>query len=95
VESPLNGTIEIGGPEQFRFDDFIRKLLSARHDPRKVIADTHARYYGAELSERTLVPNDGAQLGETRLADWVKSPASQPPKAKLLSAAAATATKRA
>lgn len=95
VESPLNGTIEIGGPEQFRFDDFIRKILSARHDPREVIADPHARYYGAELSERTLIPDDGAQLGETRLADWLKSPASQPPKAKPSSAAAATAAKRA
>lgn len=95
VESPLNGTLEIGGPEQFRFDDFIRKLLSARHDPRKVIADPHARYFGAELSERTLIPDDGAQLGETRLADWLKSPASQPPKAESSPAAAATATKSA
>jgi uncharacterized protein YbjT (DUF2867 family) len=94
VGSPLNRTIEIGGPEQFRFDDFIHKVLSARHDPREVIADPHARYYGAELSERTLIPDDGAQLGETRLVDWFKSPASQPPKAKLPSAAAATATKR-
>jgi uncharacterized protein YbjT (DUF2867 family) len=94
VESPLNGTIEIGGPEQFRFDDFIRKFLSARHDPREVIADPHARYFGAELSERTLIPGDGAQLGETRLADWLKSSASQLPKAKLPSAAAASATKQ-
>ena len=73
--SPLNGTIEIGGPEQFRFDDFIRRVLSARHDPREVIADPHARYFGAELSERTLIPADGAQLGEARFADWLKKSA--------------------
>jgi uncharacterized protein YbjT (DUF2867 family) len=75
VGSPFNGTIEIGGPEQFRFDDFIRKVLSARNDPREVIADPHARHYGAELSERTLIPNDGAQLGKTRFAGWLKQSA--------------------
>jgi len=84
--SPLNRTIEICGPEQFRFDDFIRKILNARNDPRKVIADSHALYYGTELTERSLVPGDGAQLGETRFVDWLKSPASQPPKAKATSA---------
>jgi uncharacterized protein YbjT (DUF2867 family) len=84
VGSPLNGTIEIGGPEQFRFDDFIRKGLSARNDPREVIADPHARYFGAELSEHSLIPGDGARLGEMRFADWLKQ-----------SAAAASATKRA
>ena len=73
--SPLNSTLEIGGPEQFRFDDFIRKVLSARHDPREVIADPHARYFGAELSERSLVPGEGAQLGEIRFADWLKKSA--------------------
>jgi uncharacterized protein YbjT (DUF2867 family) len=93
VRSPLNGTIEIGGPEQFRFDDLIRKGLSARNDPREVIADPHARYFGTELSERALIPGDGAQLGEIRFAAWLKSSASQPPNAKLPSAAAATATK--
>jgi len=93
VGSPLNGTIEIGGPEQFRFDDFIRKGLSARNDPREVIADPHARYYGAVLSERSLIPGDGAQLGGTRFADWLKSPASQPPKTNSPSAAPASATK--
>ena len=91
--SPLNDTIEIGGPERLRFDDFIRKGLSARNDPREVIADPHARYFGTELSERSLVPNDGAQLGKIRFADWLKSPASQPPKAKSPSTAAAAATK--
>lgn len=85
---PLNRTIEVGGPEQFRFDDFVRKLLAARHDSRQVVADPHARYFGVVLTERTLVPDDGAELGKTRLADWLASPATQPPKAKTASAAA-------
>lgn len=71
TESPLNGTIEIAGPEQFRLDDFIRQGLSARNDPRKVVVDPHARYYGAELSERTLVPAGEAQLGATSFKDWL------------------------
>lgn len=85
---PLNRTVEIGGPEQFRFDDFIRKFLSARHDTRQVVADPHARYFGVVLTERTLIPDDGAELGKTRFEDWLKSPASQPPKPKSASAAA-------
>jgi uncharacterized protein YbjT (DUF2867 family) len=74
--SPLNGTIEVAGPESFRFDEFIRRGLSARHDPREVIADPHARYFGTELSERSLVPHgDDAQLGEMRFEDWLNRPA--------------------
>ncbi|HYJ46716.1 MAG TPA: SDR family oxidoreductase [Pyrinomonadaceae bacterium] len=73
---PLNGIIEVAGPEQFRFDELIRLALSARKDPREVIADPHARYFGTELSERSLVPDDDAQLGETRFEDWLKRSAS-------------------
>lgn len=72
--SPLNGTVEVAGPEQFRLDELIRRGLSARNDPREVIADPHARYSGAELSERTLVPGDDAQLGETRFEDGLAGP---------------------
>jgi nitrite reductase/ring-hydroxylating ferredoxin subunit len=75
--SPLNGIVEVGGPEQFRFDELIRLGLSARNDPREVIADPHARYFGTELSERSLVPGDDALLGEIRFADWLKRPTSQ------------------
>jgi uncharacterized protein YbjT (DUF2867 family) len=71
--SPLNGMIEIGGPEQFSFDELIRQGLSARKDPREVIADPHARYFGTELGDRSLVPDDGAQLGETRFEDWLSA----------------------
>jgi uncharacterized protein YbjT (DUF2867 family) len=72
VGSPVNGTVEVGGPEKFRLDELVRRALAARNDPREVVADPHARYYGVELSDRTLVPGDDAQLGQTRLADWLK-----------------------
>jgi uncharacterized protein YbjT (DUF2867 family) len=72
VGSPLNGTVEVAGPEQFRLDEFIGKGLSARNDPREVIADPEARYFGAMLGERTLVPAADAILGATRLEDWLE-----------------------
>ena len=71
VGAPLNGVVEIGGPKQFRFDEFIRLGLSARHDTREVVADPHARYFGAELSERMLVPDDDARLGEITFENWL------------------------
>ena len=73
--SAVNGTVEVGGPEKFRLDELVRQGLAARNDPREVVADPHARYYGLELSERTLVPGDDARLGETRFADWLKQSA--------------------
>ena len=75
VSSPVNGTVEVGGPEKFRLDELVREALAAWKDPREVVADPHARYYGVEVSERTLVPDDGAQLGQTRFADWLKQAA--------------------
>jgi uncharacterized protein YbjT (DUF2867 family) len=92
IGSPLNRIVEVGGPERFRFDDFISRGLKARNDPREVIADPHAPYFGTELSERSLVPDDGAQLGATRLEDWLNSAASQPPQANATAAASKGAT---
>ena len=77
--SPVNDTVEIGGPEQFRLDELIRRDLAARKDPREVISDAHARYYGIEVSERALVPNDDARLGETRFEDWLRQATQQVP----------------
>ncbi len=91
--SPLNGIVEIAGPEQFRFDEFISRGLSARNDPREVIADPHARYFGTELSERSLVPGDDAQLGETRFEDWLSRSASQIPPTNPQPTAVASASK--
>jgi uncharacterized protein YbjT (DUF2867 family) len=68
---PLNGMVEIAGPEVFRLDELVRHTLRARSDPRQVIADVHATYFGAELGDRTLVPGDGAGLGATRFEDWL------------------------
>jgi uncharacterized protein YbjT (DUF2867 family) len=75
VGAPVNGVVEIGGPEQFRFDELIRVALGARNDPREVVVDPHARYFGAELAERSLVPASGARLGEIALRDWLSNAA--------------------
>ena len=72
---PLNGMVEVAGPEQFRFDELIRQHLRGRDDRRTVVADPHARYFGAELGERSLVPGLDAQLGEIRWKDWARLPA--------------------
>ena len=72
TSSPLNGAIEIAGPEQFRFDELIRQRLSGLNDPREVIADPNARYFGAKMSENSLVPIGKAQLGEIRFENWLK-----------------------
>jgi len=71
VGAPLNGTVEVAGPQQFRFDELIRQGLHARKDPRAVVADPHARYFGAELSEGSLVPAGDARLGEIRFEQWL------------------------
>ena len=72
VGKPLNGMVEVGGPEQFRFDEIIRKALVARQDPRVVMADSEARYFGALLDERALVPGEGALTAEMTLGEYVK-----------------------
>jgi uncharacterized protein YbjT (DUF2867 family) len=72
---PVNGIVEVAGPQTFRLDELIREGLSARKDPRQVMADPNARYFDAVLSERTLVPGDNARLGETRFEDWLSQPA--------------------
>ena len=77
TNAPLNGAIEIAGPEQFRFDELIRLRLTALNDPREVIADPSARYFGAEMSEKSLVPVGDAQLGEIRFEDWLNQSTSQ------------------
>ncbi|GAB4057516.1 SDR family oxidoreductase [Catellatospora paridis] len=70
VGTPLNGMVEVGGPEQVRMDEFFRDALAERGDPREVVADPNADYFGAELGERTLVASPGATIGETRYRDW-------------------------
>ena len=71
VGPPVNGVVEIGGPEQFRLDELVRRRLDSLKDPREVVADPDARYSGAKVSERTLVPGNNARLGETRFENWL------------------------
>jgi uncharacterized protein YbjT (DUF2867 family) len=77
VNAPLNGRLEIAGPEQLRFDDVIRRRLQTRSDARRVIADPQAAYFGAVPREQSLVPLNGAQLGKIRFEDWLNQPAIQ------------------
>ena len=77
VGAPLNGTVEVAGPQQFRFDELIRQGLGARNDPREVVADPHARYFGAVLGERSLIPAGDARLGEMRFEEWLGQPVLQ------------------
>ena len=71
VGPPVNGIVEVGGPEQFHLDDLVRRRLAALKDLREVIADPNALYSGAKISERTLVPGSSARLGETRFETWL------------------------
>ena len=71
VSGPVNAVVEIAGPRQFRFDELIRLSLVARQDLRTVIADPHARYFGTELSERTLVPGSDPRLGDIHFEEWL------------------------
>jgi uncharacterized protein YbjT (DUF2867 family) len=83
VGLPVNGTIEIAGSEQFRIDELVRQRLAALNDPREVIADPEARYSGAKLSLKTLVPDKTAWLGETRFETWLAQSGAQSPSRKV------------
>jgi uncharacterized protein YbjT (DUF2867 family) len=82
VDPPVNGVVEIAGPEQFRVDELVRRRLASLKDPREVVADLNARYSGAKIGEKTLVPGSSARLGETRFETWLTQPAAQIPTAQ-------------
>ena len=69
--APVNGTIEIAGPERLRLDELVRRFLSAKQDARQVVADVHARYFGLELNDQSLTPGDNPRIGPTRFEDWL------------------------
>jgi len=71
IGPPLNRTVEIAGPQQFRLDELVRLVLKARNDPREVLADPQAQYYGISPGERVLLPEDDALISATRLEDWL------------------------
>jgi len=93
VGQPVNGIVEIGGPEQFRVDELVRRRLATLKDPREVIADPNASYSGAKLGERTLLPDNGARLGETRFETWLTQAAAQIPSAHTQPTGAAAVAK--
>ncbi|GAA4084022.1 SDR family oxidoreductase [Streptomyces shaanxiensis] len=70
VGTPVNGVVEVAGPDVFQLDELIRKALAAKNDPRTVVTDPHAPYSGAELKENTLLPGPDAQIAETKFSDW-------------------------
>jgi uncharacterized protein YbjT (DUF2867 family) len=72
VSEPLNGIVEMGGPEQFRLDELIRRVLAAKNDERLVETDIRARFFGAELKAHSLTPGPDARIAPTRFADWLK-----------------------
>ncbi|MEV7320616.1 SDR family oxidoreductase [Streptomyces sp. NPDC093970] len=71
LAAPVHGVVEVAGPDVFRLEEFIRIAFDAAHDPRKVVTDPHARYWGAELRDDTLLPGPDADLGEVRFTDWL------------------------
>jgi uncharacterized protein YbjT (DUF2867 family) len=71
VSSPVNGIVELAGPEQFRLDELARRVLSANHDPRRVTADVRARYFGAKLDDHSLTPGANPRIAPTRFEDWL------------------------
>jgi uncharacterized protein YbjT (DUF2867 family) len=71
VNDPVNGIVELAGPEAFRFDELAQRVLRAKNDPRRVTADVHARYFGAELQDHSLTPGSNARVAATRFEDWL------------------------
>ncbi|MBP9936476.1 MAG: SDR family oxidoreductase [Pyrinomonadaceae bacterium] len=93
--TPINGTVEVAGPEVFRLDEFIRAGLDARKDRRNIVVDENAGYIGARIPEKTLVPAGDANLGMTRLADWLAVPANvNPPQTAKATSGVATSSPR-
>ncbi|MCI0429249.1 MAG: SDR family oxidoreductase [Rhodospirillales bacterium] len=69
--APVNGTVELAGPERINLDELVRRFLSAKQDARQVVADVHARYFGAKLNDQSLTPGDNPRIGPTRFEDWL------------------------
>jgi uncharacterized protein YbjT (DUF2867 family) len=69
--APVNGTIEIAGPERIGLDEVVRRFLSAKQDARQVVSDVHARYFGIELNDQSLTPGDNPRIAPTRFEDWL------------------------
>jgi uncharacterized protein YbjT (DUF2867 family) len=75
--APVNGTLEVAGPEKIRLDELVRRFLRANKDPRQVITDVHALFYGSELDDDSLIPGDNARIAPTRFEDWLSRSVAQ------------------
>ncbi|HEX2228676.1 MAG TPA: SDR family oxidoreductase [Candidatus Binatia bacterium] len=71
INAPVNGMIELAGPELIRQDELVRRFLSAKQDARQVVTDVHARYFGIDLNDQSLTPSDNPRIGPTRFDDWL------------------------
>ena len=71
VGAPLNGLVELAGPERMPLDKLVGRFLSATGDPRQVVTDVHSRYFGLELNDQSLTPVDNPRVGPTRFDDWL------------------------
>jgi uncharacterized protein YbjT (DUF2867 family) len=93
VGQPANGMVEIAGPERFRLDELVRRRLASLNDSREVVADPNARYAGAKIGEKTLLPGNNPRLGEIRFETWLTQPAAQIPRAQAQAAGVAVVAK--
>jgi uncharacterized protein YbjT (DUF2867 family) len=93
VGAPANGIVEMAGPQQFRLDEFVKQGLRAGNDPRTVVADPRAGYFGVEVDERTLIPGPDARLGETRFDTWLMQSANPVTSASAQSTAAVVSSR--
>ena len=73
VGPPVNGTIEIAGPDRVPLDKLVGRFLTATHDPREVVTDAHARYFGVAVNDQSLTPGKNARIGPTGFEDWLSS----------------------
>lgn len=73
LAAPVNGVVEVAGPERISLDDLVRRYLKAKKDPREVIADVHARYFGTEINDQSLTPGANARIGTMRFEDWLRA----------------------
>jgi uncharacterized protein YbjT (DUF2867 family) len=77
IGAPVNGTVEVAGPDPFRLAELVDRFLSAKQDARKVVSDDHARYFGVELNDQSLTPGDKPRIGPTRFEDWLSHSTTQ------------------
>ena len=72
LAAPINGMLELAGPERIRLDELVRRFLRAKQDGRQVVTDVHARYFGIDLNDQSLTPGENPRIGPTRFDEWLR-----------------------